>query len=36
GTVRHPEHGMMKLGETWHKIKLNNVENSWSAGGGVD
>jgi hypothetical protein len=36
GTVRHSEHGMLKLGETWHEVHLNNVVNSWAANGRVD
>ena len=36
GTVRHVEHGMLKLGKIWHKISINNVADSWTALGGVD
>ena len=36
GTVRHPEHGMLRLGKVWHRVSLNEVVNSWSAGGRVD
>jgi len=36
GTVRHNEHGMLKLGKIWHKISINNVVDSWTALGGVD
>jgi hypothetical protein len=36
GTVRHPEHDMLRLGETWHKVHLNDVVDSWSATGRVD
>ncbi|RZN34667.1 MAG: hypothetical protein EFT35_09130 [Methanophagales archaeon ANME-1-THS] len=36
GTVRHPEHGMLRLGKVWHRVSLNDVVNSWSAGGRVD
>jgi len=36
GTVRHREHGMLKLGKIWHKISINNVADSWTALGGVD
>jgi hypothetical protein len=36
GTVRHPEHKILRLGEVWHRVTLNNVVNSWSATGRVD
>jgi hypothetical protein len=36
GTVRHPEHGMMRLGEQWHLTRLNNIMHSWQPSGKVD
>jgi hypothetical protein len=36
GTVRHPEHKMLRLGKVWHRVTLNKVVNSWSATGRVD
>ncbi len=37
GTVRHPQHGMLRLGEVWHEVKWNNAAAMFSAlGGGVD
>lgn len=36
GTVRHPEHRMLKLGKTWHLVAKNTVKNSWSIGRGRD
>jgi hypothetical protein len=36
GTVRHPEHGMMQLGEQWHLTRLNNIVHSWQPSGKVD
>jgi hypothetical protein len=36
GTVRHPEHGILRLGDIWNRITLNDVVNSWSATGRVD
>lgn len=36
GTVRHPEHKMLKLGKIWHRVYANRAVRSFSAGGNVD
>ncbi len=36
GTVRHPEHGMLRLDEQWHLVHLNNVKYSFQPHGRVD
>lgn len=36
GSVRHPEHKMINLGETWHKVLINEAKTSFSSGGNVD
>jgi hypothetical protein len=36
GTVRHPEHGMLRLGAQWHLVQLNNVKHSFQPQGRVD
>ena len=36
GTLRHNEHKMLRLGQTWHKVIINTAVNSWSASGSVD
>jgi hypothetical protein len=36
GTVRHPEHGMLRLGTQWHLVQLNNVKHSFQPHGRVD
>jgi hypothetical protein len=36
GTVRHPEHGMLRLGEGWYQVQLNNIKHSFQPHGRVD
>jgi len=36
GTLRHPEHYMVKMGRIWHRVHINRAVESWSAGGNVD
>jgi len=36
GTLRHDEHKMIKMGNTWHQVFMNTAVNSWSADGMVD
>lgn len=36
GSVRHPQHKMINLGETWHKVLINQAKASFSSGGNVD
>lgn len=36
GTLRHPEHRMIKMGNIWHRVYKNTAVNSWSADGNVD
>ncbi len=36
GTVRHPEHGMLRLSEQWHLVQLNNIRHSFQPLGRVD
>jgi hypothetical protein len=36
GTVRHPEHKMLKLGKIWHRVYVNRAVKSFSASGDVD
>ena len=36
GTVRHPEHGMLRLNEQWHLVQLNNIKHSYQPHGRVD
>jgi hypothetical protein len=36
GTLRHPEHKMLRLGEIWSKVNKNTAIGSWSASGNVD
>lgn len=36
GSIRHPQHKMLSLGEQWHKVTKNSAVNSWSASGNVD
>jgi hypothetical protein len=36
GTVRHPEHGMMRLGEQWHLARLNYIKRAYQPNGRVD
>jgi hypothetical protein len=36
GTLRHPEHRMIRMGNIWHKVYKNTAVNSWSADGNVD
>lgn len=36
GGVRHPEHKMANLGDTWHRVHINRAKLSLSGGGRVD
>ena len=36
GTLRHDEHKMVKMGNTWHQVFINTARGSWSAVGNVD
>jgi len=36
GTVRHPEHGMLRLGEQFHLAQLNYIKRSYQPSGRVD
>ena len=36
GTLRHPEHRMIRMGDTWHRVYGNTAVNSWTAKGNVD
>ncbi len=36
GTVRHPEHGMLRLGEQWHLTQLNYIKRAYQPNGRVD
>lgn len=36
GTLRHPEHRMIRMNNTWHRVYKNTARNSWSASGNVD
>ena len=36
GTLRHPEHRMIRMGEVWHEVVKNTALESWSANGNVD
>ena len=36
GTVRHPEHEMIRLGNTWNQVFVNTALGSWAAHGRVD
>lgn len=36
GTVRHPEHKMLSLGNEWHEVLINRAVNSWGGLGMVD
>ncbi len=36
GTVRHPEHGMLRLGEEWHLTRLNYIKRAYQPNGRVD
>ena len=36
GTVRHPEHRMLRLGNRWWRPVKNTAIASWSGGGGAD
>jgi hypothetical protein len=36
GTVRHPEHGMLRLGDRWHLAQLNYIKRAYQPNGRVD
>ena len=36
GTVRHPEHGMLRLGEQWHLAQINYIKRAYQPNGRVD
>jgi len=36
GTLRHPEHKMIRMGNIWHKVYKNTAVNSWTVDGRVD
>ncbi len=36
GTARHPEHGMLRLGEQWHLAQLNYIKRAYQPNGRVD
>jgi hypothetical protein len=36
GTIRHPEHGMLRLGEQWHLAQLNYIKRAYQPNGRVD
>jgi hypothetical protein len=36
GTLRHNEHKMIRMGQTWYRVIKNTAINSWSANGSVD
>lgn len=36
GTVRHPQHKIVNLGDTWHRVYVNRAVRSFSASGNVD
>ena len=36
GTVRHPQHKTLKLGQVWHQVRINTAKASYSASGRVD
>ncbi len=36
GTVRHPEHGMLRLGDQWHLARLNYIKRAFQPHGRVD
>lgn len=36
GTLRHDEHKMVSMGNTWHQVFVNTARGSWSAEGNVD
>ena len=38
GTCRHPQHGMLRLGDmkTWHRVYINRARDSRRAAGGID
>jgi hypothetical protein len=36
GTVRHPEHGMLRLGAEWHLVRLNYIKRAYQPNGRVD
>jgi len=36
GTLRHPQHRMIRLGDVWHRVYKNTAVESWSADGNVD
>ncbi len=36
GSIRHTQHKLLSLKNIWHKVSINNVVGSWSAGGMVD
>ena len=36
GTVRHPQHGMLRLNKEWHLVRLNNIKRAYQPNGRVD
>lgn len=36
GSIRHPQHKMINLGNVWHKVLINQAKASFSSGGNVD
>jgi len=36
GTLRHTEHRMIRMNNTWHRVYKNTARGSWSASGNVD
>lgn len=36
GSVRHPQHKIVNLGDTWHRVYVNRAVRSFSASGNVD
>lgn len=36
GTIRHPEHKMINLGEVWHRVYINRAVTSFTASGRID
>ena len=36
GTVRHPQHKMLRLGDAWYEVRINTAKRSFTAAGRVD